>query len=151
MIRQNRSKRQREKGMVLILALWALGLLTVFAVNLHYMVRQRMTLLARLEQRAQLGNTAAIGVRQAIGVLKTMQRIDGNKPTVPQKILRFLSREQFRNVKIEQGSYEVSFIDYNYGVGLPLQIYGFAKPVSVCHIQTLQNNRKSDNMRENFN
>jgi type II secretory pathway component PulK len=125
---------KETRGTVLILALWALGLLTVFAVNLHYMVRQKITLLARLEQRAQLGYMAAIGVRQAIGVLKTIQRNDGDRPMVHQKILRFLYREQFRDVKIEQGSYDVSYVDYNYGIGLPLPIPGFTDEESRLNI-----------------
>ena len=129
-------KRGGRRGTVLILALWALGLLTVLAVNLHFMVRQKLTLLSRLEQRARLKDAANAGIRQAIAVLRSMDAQHGRKPTVAQKILRFLYREQFQNVNIGQANFEVGYIDYTYGTDLPLKMYGFTDEEGRLNVNT---------------
>lgn len=50
---------------MLVLALWSLAILTAFAVSLGYMVRQKVTLLDRLEKRQLLWNAAWSAVERA--------------------------------------------------------------------------------------
>ena len=59
-----------SRGSILIIALWALTLLAVFAVILGYNVRQKMFLVKRLEARDELRYIAEAGVRKAIAELK---------------------------------------------------------------------------------
>lgn len=56
----------KKKGSILILVLWALGLLTVFAVYLGGGLRQRLDFIARLETRNKLYHIAAAGVKLAV-------------------------------------------------------------------------------------
>lgn len=56
---------------MLILALWSLGILTAFATSLGYLVRQKATLLDRIEHRAQLWNAAWAGVEAARSAVKS--------------------------------------------------------------------------------
>ncbi len=58
-----------KKASILIIALWSLFLLTVFAVQLGFGVRQKLTLAKRLEARAQLCSSAEAGVKKAIAFM----------------------------------------------------------------------------------
>ncbi|MFA6216153.1 MAG: hypothetical protein WDL87_00665 [Candidatus Omnitrophota bacterium] len=58
-----------KKASILIIALWSLFLLTVFAVQLGFGVRQKLTLTKRLEERAQLYSIAEAGARKAIALM----------------------------------------------------------------------------------
>ena len=53
-----------------MIALWSLCLLTIFAVNLGYGIRQKVVLIQRLNSRANLHFIAEAGVKQAIAELK---------------------------------------------------------------------------------
>jgi type II secretory pathway component PulK len=58
------------KGSILIIALWSLCLLSVFAVILNYQVRQKLTLVNRLNQRDSLRFIAEAGAEKGILELK---------------------------------------------------------------------------------
>jgi general secretion pathway protein K len=71
---QRRSRSQSvidSKGSILIVALWALSLLSVFAVILGSQVRYEMTLVKRLDEKTQFRYIAEAGVRLAIAELET--------------------------------------------------------------------------------
>jgi len=59
-----------NKGSILIISLWSLCLLAVFAVTLGYGVRQKIALVAKLDERSQLSLIADAGVRKAIAELR---------------------------------------------------------------------------------
>ena len=59
------------KGVVLILTLWVLSLLTIFAVHIGMQVRQRATLMTRLQIRSQLRYLAEAGVKKGDRSVKT--------------------------------------------------------------------------------
>ncbi|MCA9394126.1 MAG: general secretion pathway protein GspK [Candidatus Omnitrophica bacterium] len=61
---------QQRRGSILILTLWVLVFLTVFAVNIGLRIRQRVTLVSRIEDRSQLHRAARAGVKKAIAVLR---------------------------------------------------------------------------------
>ncbi len=58
-----------QRGFVLIMALWALGFLTVLALSIGMGTRQKIILLGRLEGRSQAQFSAEAGVKKAIAVL----------------------------------------------------------------------------------
>jgi type II secretory pathway component PulK len=58
------------RASILIVALWSLCLLSVFAVMLSYNVRQKIMLVKRLEERAKLSLIVDAGVHQAIALLQ---------------------------------------------------------------------------------
>ena len=59
-----------QTGSVLLIAFWALCLLTVFAIYLGYSVRQKIVLIGRLNSRDSLHFISDAGVKQAIAELK---------------------------------------------------------------------------------
>jgi len=60
----------RDKGSILILALWALCFLAAFAVVLNYGVRQKATLVKRLDDLGRLRMVADAGLKKAMIDLK---------------------------------------------------------------------------------
>lgn len=60
------SQKVNKRGSILILVLWSLGLLTVFALYLGLGVRQRLDFLLRVETRNKLYNIAEAGIKQSV-------------------------------------------------------------------------------------
>ncbi|MFH1593562.1 MAG: hypothetical protein ABID09_02565 [Candidatus Omnitrophota bacterium] len=54
------------KGSILVITLWSLFLLTTFVIYLSYGVRQKLTLVKRLEERDQLHYISEAGVKTAL-------------------------------------------------------------------------------------
>lgn len=63
---------RNNHGMVLVLTLWILGFLTVLALHIGLLVRQKAILVSRLENRQILQNIAESGIKKGIAVLKTV-------------------------------------------------------------------------------
>ena len=61
-----------KKGSVLVLVLWALALLTVFAAILGYGVRQKLSITSRLDDRSALRFIGEAGVKRALSRIKKM-------------------------------------------------------------------------------
>lgn len=59
-----------KKSSILIITLWSLCSLSVFAVILAYEVRQKITLVKRLDERSKLRLIAEAGIKAAISKLK---------------------------------------------------------------------------------
>ena len=64
----------RRKGSILVLVLWTLGLLSVFAVYLGDGVRQRLEFLSRIETRNTLQWIAEAGVKRAIAAIGSIDK-----------------------------------------------------------------------------
>ena len=98
-----------SKGSILIVALWAITLLSVFAVILGSQARYRMMLVKRLDERTNLRSLAEAGVRLAIAEVKleseksfhTMADMWSNNPQV------------FKDVNTGLGTFTVRY-DYSY-------------------------------------
>jgi len=58
------------EGSVLILSLWVIVLLTFFALSLSYGIRQKVSLVERLEEKRRLMYLAQAGINKAISFLK---------------------------------------------------------------------------------
>lgn len=117
--------RKSNKGTVLILVLWAIGLLTVFAVHIGLRVQQKIHLLSRLDKRAQLHLIVASGIQRAQAVFYTDRKINGSSNQKQKKVIRFNNPAQFQGKKIGQGTYEVSYRDYPHDADFPIERYGF--------------------------
>lgn len=61
---------KKRRGSILIIALWSLCLLATFAVILGFTVRQKLTLVNRLDERDRLRFIAEAGIKKAISQLK---------------------------------------------------------------------------------
>jgi len=62
-----------RRSSILMLALWSLCILSVFAVILNYTVRQKVSLVRRLDSRDEVRLAAEAGVKKAIIYLKKLE------------------------------------------------------------------------------
>lgn len=98
-----------RSGNVLVLALWALGLLTVFALNLGAGIRQKIILMSRLEQREKLHSLAEAGVKKAVAVLNNDYPGNGPVYSVTRKAQWHDNKDQFGRIEVGGGVGEVSY------------------------------------------
>ena len=69
----------------------------------------KLILIDRLEQRQQLGFIAESGVRKAVAVLNQDLKVNKNDTPILSKSLRYNNPNQFENVFLGNGSYEISY------------------------------------------
>lgn len=94
-----------NKGSVLVMALWALMLLTVFAVQLGVSVRQKITLARRLDERDQLFYIAEAGIKKAIAELRKIEEL---LEVNTQINLWKDNAESFKDIPVGEGSFSVT-------------------------------------------
>jgi len=104
-----RFRRLKENGAVLIYVLWVIGILSVFAVNIGMVTRQKILLLSRLEKRSQLNFIADSGVRKSIAVLKNYRDINGGDYSAHKKSVYHNNKTQFRDQELGKGAFDVSY------------------------------------------
>ena len=95
-------------GSILILVLWSLGILTVFALYLGLGVRQRLDFLLRVETRSRLYNIAEAGIKQTI---TQIGNFDKEIPVVLLKDSWSNNKSVFRENPISGGSFTVGCSD----------------------------------------
>ncbi|OGX45725.1 MAG: hypothetical protein A2216_03390, partial [Omnitrophica WOR_2 bacterium RIFOXYA2_FULL_45_12] len=93
------------KGSILLLALWSLSLLTVFSVTLGYGLRQKLSLVKRIDERDRLSLIAEAGVKKALAELIRQETEGCNSLKDP------VSNDPalFKDVHLEGGSFSVSY------------------------------------------
>lgn len=109
-----------RKGSILIIALWSLCLLSTFAVNLGYGVRQKIMVVKRLEEREKLYLIAEAGAKRAINELETMEQKDYDTLTDEWSN----GADIFKDITVGEGAYSVSYDYINELTGLPETGYG---------------------------
>ncbi|MDD5729623.1 MAG: general secretion pathway protein GspK [Candidatus Omnitrophica bacterium] len=95
------------RASILIIVLWSLCLLSIFAVYLGYIVRQKMTLAKRLDEKASAHFIAEAGVKMSVSVLKALALKDCQSLKEPWSS----NPDLFKDVNIDGGTYNVC---YNY-------------------------------------
>ena len=97
-----------------MLALWSLSLLAVFSVTLGYGVRQKLSLIKRIDERERLHLIAEAGVQKAIFELKKQETEGYNSLKDP------ISNDPaiFKDIYLEGGSSSVSY-NFSRGSGIP--------------------------------
>lgn len=103
-----RRLRDSQDGFILVMALWALGFLTVLALAIGLGTRQRIILLSRLEERSQAQFTAEAGVKKATAVL--MEDLENNEflYSPKAKIRRHNNGPEFSQIKV--GVYDAEIV-----------------------------------------
>lgn len=107
---------KNETASILILALWILGFLSLLAVSLGVGIRQRITLLERLESRDKLQLIAESGIRKAIVLLNHDIKQSEGQFTLEVKAFRFNNEKEFGSIALKDGTAEVSY-EYHDGPG----------------------------------
>ncbi|MDP8213350.1 MAG: type II secretion system protein GspK [Candidatus Zapsychrus exili] len=100
-------------GSVLIVALWTLSFLTIFAVHIGLKVRQRVTLLHRIEDRSKLRFTAEAGIKKAVAILRQDLMRSKQIYSSYSKFYRHNNPEKFKDIKLNDGlcNVEYSYFD----------------------------------------
>jgi len=97
-----------RRGSILIITLWALFMLTIFTVSIGYIVRQKMSLVGRLEARSELRYLVEAGIKRAIATV----RQEDTTPDFDSLNERWSSNEgSFSSVSLGSGVFTVSY-DY---------------------------------------
>lgn len=121
-----RTRKNFQTGSVLILVLWSLTLLSIFAVHLNLRVRGKITFLSRLEKRRQLQELAEAGARKAMSVVRTDLKQNPEAESVQSKQLKYNNPLFFENKPLGSGSFEVSRWEYDDDVYRYRTVYGLA-------------------------
>jgi len=98
-----------KKASILIFSLWILMLLTIFATTIGLTVRQRMTLLSRLEDRSRLHYLSEAGIKLAIAAIRSDMMNDPFGLSARSKVQRFNNPELFAKLSFEEGQSFVGF------------------------------------------
>lgn len=118
-----------SKASILILALWSLCLLATFAVILGYEVRQKLTLVNRLDERDRLHFIAEAGIKKAISQIKEEpeKNYDALKDDWSNSIV-------FKEIDIGDGKFSISHDYINVHTGLTESWYGLIDEESKINI-----------------
>ncbi|MBI4430410.1 MAG: general secretion pathway protein GspK [Candidatus Omnitrophica bacterium] len=95
-----------EQSSILIVSLWAVSLLSAFAVSAGYQVRQKITLADRLDRRGWLSGLAEMGIHQAIQKLKADKVENGFDVFYDLGINEIIV---FKGIGVGEGSFTVSY------------------------------------------
>ena len=98
-----------NSGMILVLALWAMGLLSVFAIYLGIHARQRMILLSRLETRDNLHLSAKSGIGKAISFINTKNNDRSAWDSLDFKVALMNNPEIFSDIDLGNFRCEISY------------------------------------------
>jgi general secretion pathway protein K len=107
-----------QRGFVLIMALWSLGLLTVLAVAIGLGTRQKIVFLGRLEDRCQVQLAAEAGVKKAAAVLLDDLEVNQYLYSPQAKARRHNNAQDFGSIVLAGKKAEVvhTFFDEKSGV-----------------------------------
>lgn len=125
-----------RKGAILILALWVLLFLTVLAVQIGLTVRQRISLISRIETRQHLRDAGTSGVLKAISALRLDLARNGGLYTNYGKAYRHNNRETFKDIKVGPA---IAHVQYTYeptADAEPQTRYGFVDEESKINVNT---------------
>ncbi len=124
----NMRKLQKKEGTILILAIWALGLLGFLTVSLGAQIRQKMTLVSRLEQRQDLYWLAKSGVAKAMYIFYEAHKNKAGTRTPPavRRIQWMNNPAVFKDASRGPGSFELKYrSEEESAAGRARVLYGF--------------------------
>lgn len=112
-----------QNGSILILSIWVLSFLSLLAALVGMTIRQRVSLVSRLEDRSQLRLMASAGVKKAIALLRRDLEQNNGVYTQAGKAARHNNPKDFQSISFPRGVVDVSHVYYD--KGLNQQIKGF--------------------------
>jgi len=100
-----------RKGSILVIALWSLCLLVVFAINLGNGVRQKLILVYRLDEKSKLRFIAEAGIKKAIVELRKGKETIANTGEIYDSLNDNWSNNvsAFKDVDIGGGTFNISY------------------------------------------
>ncbi len=127
----------KSKGSILILALWALSFLSIFALYLGMTVRQKIILLKRLESRDQLELTAQAGIKKAATILNEEIKQNNELLTMESKMARHNNPEELSRIVLGQSVCDVSYEIPNAGSSGAQEYFGIVDEESKVNINKI--------------
>jgi type II secretory pathway component PulK len=104
-----RQGRRRDRGSILIFALWALGMLVVFALIIALTIGQRIQLAARVEARQHLRNLVTSGIKKGIAALEADIQRQEALYTADNKYYRHHNDDVFKTTELGPGTFQVVY------------------------------------------
>ncbi len=95
-----------DKATVLILTIWGLSFLSLFAVNLGSAVQQRIKFVSHIEQRAQLRLIAEAGIKKTIALLRVSQQETSSSN---RKWMMHNNPSQLEDISLAEGKFSVLY------------------------------------------
>ena len=129
-----RPGRSRSKGSILILTLWSISLLVIFALYLGVIVRQRLTLATRLEERYKLRLIAEAGAKRAI--IQIVSSMQGGETYDSLTEAWSSDAGLFQDIRVGDGNFSVSYVYVNDKNGNLATRYGAIDEESKLNINT---------------
>lgn len=124
---------RQNRGTILVIALWSLSLLAVFALTLSTIVRQKIELLSRLENRSNVHLIAEGGIKKAVVILKRDLNINP-RLSAARKMNRYNNQRDFKNIEFERGFCDVHYDYADMGMKYPQERFGFSDEESKINI-----------------
>lgn len=96
-----------QNASVLIMVLWALTLLAVFAVQIGMMTRDKISFLARAERQSILRNAAKGGVAKALAMIQNERKTNKSANILQTKVNLYYNASSFRGLSFGQAEVSV--------------------------------------------
>ncbi len=109
-----------QKSSILIIALWALSVLTVFALYLGFTTRQKILVAKRLNERHKLPFLAESAIKLMISEFHQNSSLNVNTLADPW----FNNENKFRDRPIGEGTYTISYNTFSEELGRLRKVYG---------------------------
>ncbi len=126
-----------SQGSILILTLWTMIFLSILAAQLGLRVRQRATILSRLENKSRLYDMADAGVKKAISSLRMDFQQNPQLLSSSSKMSRHNNPEGFSHKEMKDGFFDVKYQLYD-SASNPSEVrYGVVDEESKININTI--------------
>jgi len=122
-----------RRGSVLILVLWLMSILVIFAIYLGAGVRQKLVLVHRLDERSKARYIAEAGVKKAVTILEN-KTSDKEYPYDTFSDTWRNDEGLFKGVPVGDGSYDISYNYANELTGKAETCYGIVDEESKINI-----------------
>ncbi len=127
---------RKNGGSILVMALWSLSVLTLFALTLGTIARQKITLVARIDDRDKLHFITESGVNMALVLLKEEIAASGALYSAASKIFRHNNPGQFKGISLNGGWCDVSYDQLDERISDPQKRYGVVDEERKININT---------------
>lgn len=125
-----------KRASILLITLWSLCLLTVFAVYLGYIARQKISLVRRLDERAKLRFIAEAGIKKAIAELISINEVE--KFVFALKDSWSANPLLFKDIVVDDGIVEVCYTYVNENANNEETRYGMMDEERKININTAE-------------
>lgn len=100
-----------RRGMVLIFALWVLGILTVLAVSVAAGIRQKILLVARLDERSRMDQLLEAAVKKTAGYIHQQMETSDFEFTLAVKSSLLNNSNELANIPLGRDSAGVGYVN----------------------------------------